>query len=70
MDGDNGNGLANAGESIAYIFDIANNGTKTLSDICLTAANMGTGCLSCMALENGAIFPGDSFSCGLNYEVR
>lgn len=61
--------LADPGETVTFEFIIINNGTKTLSNFCLTDANIWEGCLGCPLFHVDVLSPGGSFSCNADHKV-
>lgn len=63
LDGDDNNGVANAGETLTRTYTVENGGTTTLSSICVTDEKFGDDCLSCTVSNNGELPPGELFVC-------
>lgn len=68
-DGNDGNKVANAGETISCTYQIDNTGTQTLSELCLVDDNVGLDCIDCGSADDAAVLPGGGFSCSITYEV-
>lgn len=62
-DGAEANGLANMGERLLRMYTVMNEGTTTLSGICITDANFGDSCLGCVIPTGGQLQPGEAFTC-------
>lgn len=63
VDGDDNNGLANAGETLMRTYTVENGGTTTLSNLCVTDEKFGADCLACTVSNNGELSPAESFVC-------
>ena len=58
----NGNGVADAGETIDYTFSVTNTGTTTLTNARISDPMLG-GDVECAALDGRAILPGEVVAC-------
>lgn len=68
MDGDEGHHVA--GETLTRTYNVTNEGTTTLSNICVIDEKFGKDCLACVVSDNGKLPPGDFFVCTFASLVR
>lgn len=68
-DGAEANGLANMGETLLRMYTVMNEGTTTLSGICITDAKFGDYCLGCVIPTGDQLRPGEAFTCDVPSKV-
>lgn len=61
--GEDPNGVAKAGEMFARTYNVTNEGTTTLSSLCITDEKFGATCLECAVSDDVKLPPGESFVC-------
>lgn len=69
MDGEENNQLADAGETLMRTYNVSNEGTTTLSELCITDEKFGVDCLACAVLDDGQLPPGTYFECTVSSAV-
>ncbi|CAM9230892.1 unnamed protein product [Scytosiphon promiscuus] len=58
MDGEENNAVPNAGETLMRTYNITNEGTTSLTNVCITDGKFGDDCLSCTVSNDGDLPPG------------
>lgn len=67
IDGAEADGLTNVGENIVLTIEVTNDGSATLSELCVTGDRLADGCQKCEAPKT--LTPEESLTGNLDYEV-
>lgn len=69
MGGEGNTTVPNAGEALTRTYNVTNEGTTTLSNVCVTDDKLGAECLACTVPGDGELPPGGLMVCTIHSSV-